>query len=184
MSDKTEKPKEEVNKTASEEIAPPDKSLLVEHAEREMRRVGLFDEDADYGGAMAQAVMELVETFASQHHSGASADLTLTIFSQVVKWDLLSEPTDDPDEWEDKSDISFTKEQIKAGHRIWMNKRSGHYISYDKGKHWKRTDNDKQGTSRPKDQPIKQEKSSDGSTSKTEKGREGGSKKVQPDAGE
>lgn len=42
--------------------------------------VGAFDKDANYGGMLGESVMELVETFSGQGHSGNSADLTDTVF--------------------------------------------------------------------------------------------------------
>jgi hypothetical protein len=46
---------------------------LVEHAEDELRRAGLFDKDSDYDGILGQAALEVVRVFANQGRSGASA---------------------------------------------------------------------------------------------------------------
>jgi hypothetical protein len=72
---------------------------LVEHAERELRIAGLFDEDSDYGGMLGEAVLDLVRKFAEQGHSGFSALQTLAIFERVARWKPLSGLTSDPSEW-------------------------------------------------------------------------------------
>ena len=38
------------------------------HAKFELELAGFFDEDSDYGGAIGEAVMELMEVFAKQGH--------------------------------------------------------------------------------------------------------------------
>jgi hypothetical protein len=58
---------------------------LVDDAERNLRNSGLFDEDSDYEGMLGQAVLELIQVFAKQGHSGASAMRTLELFDQVAK---------------------------------------------------------------------------------------------------
>jgi hypothetical protein len=103
-------------------------SNLIEHARYEMERAGLFDPDADYGGAHANAVMELVETFAKQGHSGMSAAITLRLFCDLAQFKPIGDITSDPDEWNDVSDISDTP--------LWQNKRRGTSFSRDGGKTW------------------------------------------------
>lgn len=63
---------------------------LVEHAERELREAGLFDEDSDYEGMLGEGVMELVRTFAAQGHSGYSAQCTIDLFRRVASYQLLN----------------------------------------------------------------------------------------------
>lgn len=104
-------------------------SNLIKHAEREIDIAGLKDSDADYGGKIAEAVLELIHTFSDQGHSGGSAAITLNIFMQLASWEILTPPTDDPDEWE-----SVSKEM---GTPMWQNKRGSSYFSTDGGKTWK-----------------------------------------------
>lgn len=103
-------------------------SNLTEHAQFELIKAGLFDQDADYNGAHANAVMELVETFSNQHHSGASAALTLGIFSKLAQFQPLSPITSDPDEWTDVAEFN--------GSPLWQNKRRGTSFSRDGGQTW------------------------------------------------
>lgn len=97
---------------------------LVDHAEKELRRAGLFDKDSDYEGALGDAVLELVRTFAAQEHSGFSAMRTLQLFLQVAQFKPLGPITDDPEEWMDITDEPPT----------WQSRRSPNLFSNDGGK--------------------------------------------------
>jgi hypothetical protein len=77
---------------------------LVQHAEVELRKAGLFDKDSDYDGMLGQAVLELMKVFAKQGHSGFSAQCTRELFNQLADYKPLSPITDDPNEWMDVSD--------------------------------------------------------------------------------
>jgi hypothetical protein len=114
---------------------------LAAHARRELEIAGLFDKDGIYGDELAHDVMQLIDVFAKQNHSGATAPLVIQAFYRVSMWDMLTEPTDDPDEWE--------KLEVPGGGDAWRNKRSPVYYSGDGGKHWNRSDSDTQGTSKP-----------------------------------
>lgn len=74
-------------------------SNLVAHARRELETAGFFDDDSDYGGMIGDAVVELVEVFAKQGHSGMSASIVLQLFEQVADFKALTPLTTDPDEW-------------------------------------------------------------------------------------
>jgi hypothetical protein len=103
-------------------------SNLVRYAEEELRRTGLGDPDADYGGAVAAAVLELVRVFAAHRHSGGSAMLTLEVFGRVARFKPLSPLTSDPAEWMDVSEYS--------GRPQWQSKRCPSVFSDDGGKTW------------------------------------------------
>lgn len=105
-------------------------SSLVAHAEREMRLAGLYDDDADYGGMIPQAVMAVVRAFAEQGHSGASAGMTLAILDKLLRFQPLTELTSDPGEWRDVSEI--------VGHPFWQNLRDPAVFSKDGGQTWYR----------------------------------------------
>lgn len=68
----------------------PRDSNLCRHAEKELRAAGLFDNDADYGGMVAPAVQELIETFARQRHIGYSAHLVADLFYRLARYHLLT----------------------------------------------------------------------------------------------
>jgi hypothetical protein len=103
---------------------------LVDHADFEMKRAGLFDKDSDYGGMLGKAVLELVKLFAKQGHSGFSAMLTLDVFDKVAKFKTLTPITSDPDEWFD------VRENIGGDEPLWQSKRNPAMFSNDGGKTW------------------------------------------------
>ncbi len=96
-------------------------SNLEVHAEREMRRAGLYDADSDYGGMIPAAVMKLVRALASDGHSGGSHDLVMEVFNRVANFHTLTPLTDSPDEW------------MVVGERLWQNTRDFSFFSTDAG---------------------------------------------------
>ena len=129
-------------------------SPLVEHARREMEFVGLFDEDSDYGGMIPNAVLELMEVFSKQGHSGYSASLVGSLWYRLMQFKPLTEVTLDPKEWIDVSENMLPPEKIKAGERIWQNIRSSSVFSTDGGKAWKDYDSNTEGKSITKEEAL------------------------------
>ena len=75
-------------------------SNLVDHAKRELEAIGAFSEDGDfYGGMTGTAVMELVELFAKQGHSGMSAGIVRNLFNKVADYKPLKPITCEGSEW-------------------------------------------------------------------------------------
>ena len=72
---------------------------LTEHAKMELEVAGLFDKDSDYGGMTGEAVMELIEVFGEQGHSGMSASLTRNIFNKLADYKPLTPIQGTDDEW-------------------------------------------------------------------------------------
>lgn len=96
-------------------------SNLVEHARRELETAGYFDDDSDYGGMLGDAVVELVELFAKQGHSGMSAMMTTALFEKLSSFKALTPLTTDPDEW------------VEVGEYTWQNRRQSEAFSEDGG---------------------------------------------------
>lgn len=60
------------------------------HALAELKRVGMFSEDADYGPDFAACVAATVETFGSLYgHSGMSAEMGLDLVNRLVHRETL-----------------------------------------------------------------------------------------------
>jgi len=97
---------------------------LIEHAKRELTLAGMFDKDADYNGALAPEIMELVKLFSSQEHSGASAGITIGVLGRLLRFQTLTPITSNPDEWTD------------VGEELWQSKRNPAIFSKDGGKTW------------------------------------------------
>lgn len=103
-------------------------SNLVDHAKEELKLAGLFDEGSDYDGMLGDAVLELVEVFAKQGHSGFSAQRTLAIFNEVANFKPLTPIGTTEGEWVNMSGIS--------NEPMWQNRRRGTTFSRDGGKTW------------------------------------------------
>ena len=100
---------------------------LLEHAEREMKLVGLDKEDSEYNGMIYDAVMKMMKVFADEGHSGFSAMKVLAVFDRLAKFKPLSPLTNDPKEWNDVSEMS-------GGNPMWQNNRDSECFSKDCGK--------------------------------------------------
>ena len=101
---------------------------LVDFGKEELERVGLFDKDSDYEGMLGNSVMELLQTFSKQGHSGFSAQLTMEIFDKLIRYEPLSPITNDPDEW------SKVVDEIAGPKKpLWQSKRNPACFSNDGG---------------------------------------------------
>ena len=85
------------------------------HAKFELELAGFFGEDSDYGGAIGEAVMELMEVFEKQGHSGGSAPIVASLFHKLANYKPLGPITGKDEEWGDVSDL--------AGEPWYQNKR-------------------------------------------------------------
>ncbi len=101
---------------------------LESHAKYELARAGLFDKDSDYGGMIAESVLDLIKLFASQGHSGGSAQCVIKLFDTLVKFNNLSPLTGEDSEWNDVSDIS--------GEYMLQNKRNSAVFKSSKGTYY------------------------------------------------
>jgi hypothetical protein len=110
-----------------EVIILPTDGPLVRFAIDELRRVGLHEADADYGGALAKAVVDVMRAFSRAGHSGYSAHRTLELVERLARWKPLGPLTDDPAEWIDRTEIS-------GGVPTWQSSRSPACFSNDGGK--------------------------------------------------
>lgn len=73
---------------------------LKQHAQLELEMIGAFSEEGDfYGGMTGKAVMELVEVFSNQGHSGMSAQVVLDLFTKLAKYEQLGALTGKDEEW-------------------------------------------------------------------------------------
>lgn len=100
---------------------------LVTHAQHELKSAGLLDGDSDYNGMVGQAVLELIEVFAGQGHSGMSAHMTIELFARAARYQLLS-PLANP---------ALTGEFIEVdGAAVLQSTRKCSVFSADGGKTW------------------------------------------------
>jgi hypothetical protein len=116
-------------------------SNLVRHAREELTRAGLFDADSDYDGMLGRAVLELVEKFAAQGHSGASAYMVIDLTQRLVSFEPLTPLTSDPQEWQ------HIAESMVGQPDLWQSRRRPDAFSNDGGKTYKITGVDEVHTS-------------------------------------
>ncbi len=107
-------------------------SPLVAHADYELKLAEIDQEDADYGGMLYRAVMELIKVFAKQGHNGFSAMRTLQLFNQVAFYKNLFPLGKTKDEWIDVSEV--------IGKPCWQNKRNPRFFSETAGETWYNVD--------------------------------------------
>ena len=85
-------------------------SNLVEHAKIELELAGLLSEESDfYGGMTGKSVLELMEVFSKQGHSGMSAPLVADLFKKLVNYEPLQPITGKNEEWNDVSEMMGEK---------------------------------------------------------------------------
>ena len=74
---------------------------MIEYAKRELKY--LIDSEEPYDNMMAASVLELLEIFIDQGHSGFSAPWCLSLFNRIAHWKPLSPLTGEDDEWNEIS---------------------------------------------------------------------------------
>lgn len=114
-------------------------SKIVAHARRELELAKLFtpNEAEKYDGFIGRGVLALVKTFDQWAEDDQSKMAALhQVFNFLIQGDLLSPPTDDPDEWEE-----FDVE----GKMYIRNKRNNFYITRDDRKTWFNLRTDQRG---------------------------------------
>lgn len=62
-------------------------SNLHEHAKEQLEKAGYYTDD--YGEMIANSVIDLIDLFSSQGHSGFSANMTIRLFSKLASWEDL-----------------------------------------------------------------------------------------------
>jgi hypothetical protein len=73
---------------------------LIQHARTELEIAGLFNEEGDfYGGMTGKSVMELIEVFSKQEHSGMSAPMVADLFKKLANYGVLGPITGKDEEW-------------------------------------------------------------------------------------
>jgi hypothetical protein len=74
-------------------------SNLRKHAEYELSLLDWTDDKEVYNGLLSKSVLELIDLFSKQGHSGASAYIVREVFYKLSKFEALTELTTNPDEW-------------------------------------------------------------------------------------
>jgi hypothetical protein len=112
-----------------------DMSNLVAHAELELREAGWFKKDEEggvYDGMIGTAVLELVQKFAEQGHSGNSAGIVVALFRRVATYQLLN-PLRNPMETGEYMEVGHLSNDHKP---VYQSTRKSSLFSDDDGKTW------------------------------------------------
>lgn len=79
-------------------------SNLVDYAKDELKRIGMIDSGDPYNDLATKAILDLIELFDSQGHSGFSAPYIINTFNRLAMFKPLSPLTGEDDEWSDVGD--------------------------------------------------------------------------------
>lgn len=77
---------------------------LIDHAKLELKSIGMLESDDDMNNLMANNVLQLIEVFADQGHSGFSAPYCINLFNKLANFKPLGPLTGEDDEWRDVSE--------------------------------------------------------------------------------
>lgn len=72
---------------------------ILEYAKSELDRIGMTEDGDEYNVAGREAILELVEKFSEQGHSGFSAGYVVNCLNKLLRWEPLAPLTGDDDEW-------------------------------------------------------------------------------------
>lgn len=89
-------------------------SNLVDYAKEELKRIGMIDSGEAYNDMGTKAILDLIELFASQGHSGFSAGFVISAFNRLARFKPLSPLTGDDDEWNDCGDGTYQNKRYSA----------------------------------------------------------------------
>lgn len=85
-----------------------------EHAKREFKAAGYKDDDTGPNKWIQDNVLELLEVFSKQGHSGSSAPFVANMFKTLALFEPLAPIQGTPDEWSE------------VGENMWQNIRCSH----------------------------------------------------------
>ena len=114
-------------------------SNLVDYAKNELKKIGMIDSGEPYNDLVTKAILDLIELFASQDHSGFTAPYVINVFSRLAKFKPLSPLTGEDDEWNDVGDGHL---QNKRYHAVFKDKEGIAYniewkvFTNDNGETW------------------------------------------------
>jgi hypothetical protein len=97
--------------TDTEDIQDKPRSRLYEHAEREL---ALRGDDKGF----TDMFLGMIDCFSNYGHSGSSAEHSVITIERLLRWQNLTELTNDPDEWTQVYPGSATAQSL------WQNKRN------------------------------------------------------------
>lgn len=107
-------------------------SALYEYAKKELERIekGCKDEESlSMQQAIDKNILELINVFSNQHHSGFTATYVIDILQRLLHYKPLTPLTGEDDEWEDVTSYGYDTP-------TFQNKRCSAVFKDDKGAYW------------------------------------------------
>lgn len=97
----------------------------LEFAQAELKAIGMLDSGNEMNDRMGKNILELVDMFARQGHSGFSAGYCINILIKLLKYEPISPLTGDDSEWIDLREYE--------GEILYQNKRCFFVFKDEKG---------------------------------------------------
>ena len=88
-------------------------SNLLDFAKSELEFAGYFNGD-EMNQAMADGVLQLLEVFSEQGHSGFSASFAVSLFRELASFKPITPLTGEDDEWFEISDGAFQNKRYSG----------------------------------------------------------------------
>lgn len=107
-------------------------SALYEYAKKELERIekGCKDEESlSMQQAIDKNILELINVFSNQHHSGFTATYVIDILQRLLHYKPLTPLTGEDDEWEDVTSYGYDTS-------TFQNKRCSAVFKDDRGAYW------------------------------------------------
>ena len=87
---------------------------LVDYAKDELKRIGMIDSGEPYNDWASKAILDLIELFASQYHSGFTAPYVAGMFHRLAMFKPVSPLTGEDDEWIELGTGEFQNKRYSA----------------------------------------------------------------------
>lgn len=97
-------------------------SSLVDYAKDELKKIGMINSGDPYNDYAANAILDLIELFASQGHSNFTASYVANTFHRLAMFRPLTPLTGKDDEWNELGDGSFQNKRYCA---VFKNSKDG-----------------------------------------------------------
>lgn len=92
-------------------------SNLLEHARNELKLIGMTEDAADeMNAAITKDILQLIEIFSEQGHSGFSANYCISMFEKLARYETIAPITGEDGEWTDVGNYD--------GRVVYQNKRA------------------------------------------------------------
>jgi len=87
---------------------------LVDYAKEELKKIDMVDSGDPYNDGVGKMIMDLIEMFASQGHSGFTAPYVASMFHRLAMYKPLTPLTGENDEWHKVGDGSYQNKRYSA----------------------------------------------------------------------